>query len=118
MKFREPDIAAEALERLRGFAAIEAVDQVFAGENVRDDSFDIGAIIVLRNEDAFARYLRDPIHLELDRFSRPYATAASVFDLAEGEPPDIGRRLAALSDARESDPELAFSEITPFEIER
>ena len=118
LKLADAAFVSEVIERLRNFADIEAVDQVFVGESVRGGDFDVGAIVVVSDDAAFRAYMYDPIHLELDRFVRPHLAAAQVFDLADGEAPDVGDRLVALSTGRETDPELGFSEITPIEIDR
>ena len=116
LKLGEPALIPEVLERLRGFAEIEGIEQAFVGENLRGDDYDVGAIFIMRDEAAYRAYAYDPIHLEMDRFSRPHLAGAQIITLGDGEAPDLPEKLLAWGEVRERDPELRFSEITKFEI--
>jgi hypothetical protein len=119
----KPDTPEETkrqlFEQLKGFESIEAVEAAFVGWNVRNpSSYDVGAIVELLDEDAFQRYLYDPVHLALDRAAIPHVREAQVFDLCEESIPGLGERLDALGTQREQDETLAFSELGDFPIGR
>jgi hypothetical protein len=109
----------QVYEGLHGFREIEAVEDVLAGWSARGGSdYDLGAVIVLRDEEAFAAYLYDPIHLALDKLARPHVAAAQAFDLSDDLTPGLAARLDALGTGREQDEELSLADLGEFTIER
>ena len=114
----KPETPAETIDRLyeqlQGFRDLASPDAVYVGRNLRSSDYHIGAVVVLRDEQAFQEYLYEPIHLALDRTARPHVEAAEVFDLSDDDSAGLSARLEAMSLGREQDEELEFDKLGNF----